>query len=199
MDVLGAGGYNAFMENDLQDILASAAGDGEAYRRLVKAYEQQIARLMWRFTRDKGECEILVQDVFVEAFFSLKSYRGQGPFSHWLNKIATRVGYRYWTQQSKTKIFVEVEDFENINAKDSDEQIDPAEAAVALHKLLAKLPPDDRLVLTLMYFEDCSIEEIAQRMGWTRAGTKMRAMRARTKLKKNAEKEKFSERFEWIK
>ncbi len=56
------------MENDLQDILASAAGDPEAYRRLVKAYEQQITRLMWRFTRDKNECETLVQDVFVRRF-----------------------------------------------------------------------------------------------------------------------------------
>ncbi|MCE5341421.1 MAG: RNA polymerase sigma factor [Planctomycetaceae bacterium] len=187
------------MENDLQDILASAAGDGEAYRRLVKAYEQQIARLMWRFTRDKNECEILVQDVFVEAFFSLKSYRGQGPFPHWLNKIATRVGYRFWKQQTKARLFVEVEDFDNINAPQTEEQIDPTEAAAALHKLLERLQTDDRLVLTLMYFEDCSIEEIAQRMGWTRAGTKMRAMRARSKLKKAAEKENFSERFEWIK
>jgi RNA polymerase sigma-70 factor (ECF subfamily) len=187
------------MENDLKDILASMAGDGEAYRRIVKAYEQQIGRLMWRFTRDKGECETLVQDVFVEAFFSLKTYKGQGPFLHWLNKIATRVGYRFWKQKEKAKFFVVVEDFESIEVKDGQEQaIDPTEAAAALHKLLAKMAVEDRLVLTLMYFEDCSIEEIARRMGWTRAGTKMRAMRARGKLKKIAEKEKFSERFEWI-
>lgn len=188
------------MENDLQDITASAGGDSEAYRRVVKTYEQQIARLMWRFTRDKNECEILVQDVFVEAFFSLKNYRGQGPFSHWLNKIATRVGYRFWKQNDRSRIFVAVEDFENIEVRDTaDEQIDPTEAAAALHKLLAKLPADDRLVLTLMYLEDCSIEQIAERMAWTKAGTKMRAMRARMKLKKIAEKEKFSERYEWIK
>jgi RNA polymerase sigma-70 factor (ECF subfamily) len=156
------------MENDLKDILASMAGDGEAYRRLVKAYEQQIGRLMWRFTRDKGECDTLVQDVFVEAFFSLKSYKSKGPFLHWLNKIATRVGYRFWKQQEKSRLFVEVEDFDAFDVKDcSQEQIDPTEAAAALHKLLAKMAAEDRLVLTLMYFEDCSIEEIAQRMGWT--------------------------------
>ncbi|MEN6386881.1 MAG: RNA polymerase sigma factor [Phycisphaerales bacterium] len=188
------------MENDLKDVLASAAGDGEAYRRVVKTYEQQIGRLMWRFTRDKGECETLVQDVFVEAFFSLKSYKGKGPFSHWLNKIATRVGYRFWKQQERARIVIAVEDFEGIDVGDSQQdQIDPTEAAAALHKLLAKMQTEDRLVLTLMYFEDCSIEEIARRVGWTRAGTKMRAMRARGKLKKIAEKEKFSERFEWIK
>lgn len=186
------------MENDLKDIMASLAGDGEAYRRIVQAYEQQILRLMWRFTRERAECEILVQDVFVEAFFSLKSYKGSGPFSHWLNKIATRVGYRYWKNQERAKLFVPVEDFDAVDTKQAPEDIDPSEAAAALHKLLSHLQAEDRLVLTLMYFENCSIEEIAQRMGWTRAGTKMRAMRARGKLKKIADKEKFSERFEWI-
>jgi len=183
----------------LDDILASLNGDGEAYRRLVQLYQPQIVRLMWRFTRDKAELECLVEDVFVEAYFSLKGYKGTGPFLHWLKKIATRVGYKYWKQQERAKLFVEVEDFDAVNVKENADEIDPSEAAVALHVLLGRMETDDRLVLTLMYFEECSIEEIAHRMGWTRAGTKMRAMRARGKLKKIAEKENFSERFEWIK
>lgn len=183
----------------MDDILASLDGDGEAYRRLVNLYQPQIIRLMWRFTRDKAELECLVEDVFVEAFFSLKSYKGSGPFLNWLKKIATRVGYKFWKQQERARLFAPIEDLDTINAKSNpDDGIDPSEAAAALHALLGRLPADDRLVLTLMYFEDCSIEDIAHRMGWTRAGTKMRAMRARGKLKKIAEKEKFSERFEWI-
>jgi len=191
--------YNSVVENEFDDILASINGDSNAYRRLVQTYQPQIVSLMWRFTRDRTEAEQLVQDVFVEAFLSLKSYKGHGPFSHWLKKIATRVGYRFWKQQDKARLLVSVEDFDTIDEPDEPGEIDPTEAAAALHSLLAKMPTDDRLVLTLMYFEDCPIDEIAHRMGWTTAGTKMRAMRARGKLKKIAEKEKFSERFEWIK
>lgn len=191
--------YNINVENDFDDILASLDGDGEAFRRLMQTYQQQIVRLMWRFTRDKVECESLVEDVFVEAYFSLKSYKGKGPFLHWLNKIATRVGYRFWKQQNRAKLFIPIEDFDTVETKTDEVEIDSSEAAAALHLLLGRLQPDDRLVLTLMYLEQCTIEEIAQRMGWTRAGTKMRAMRARGKLKKIAEKENFSERFEWIK
>jgi RNA polymerase sigma factor (sigma-70 family) len=185
------------VETDLTDIQACLAGDSEAYRYLVQRYEAQIVRLMWRFTRDRTECERLVQDVFVEAFFSLKNYKGRGPFLHWLKKIATRVGYRFWKEQDKARLFLSMEDFDAVETT-APETIDPAEAAEVLHSLLDRLEVTDRLVLTLMYFEDCSIEEIAQRTGWTRAGTKMRAMRARGKLKKIAEKEKFSEKFGWI-
>lgn len=173
-------------------------GDNDAYRRLMQRYEPQIVRLMWRFTRDRTEAEQLVQDVFVEAFFSLKSYKGQGPFLHWLNKIATRVGYRFWKQRDKAGLFVPIDDFDAVDESKTNE-IDSAHAAEVLHSLFNRLQATDRLILTLMYFEECSIEDIAQRTGWTKAGTKMRAMRARGKLKKLAEKEKFSEKFEWIK
>ncbi len=185
------------METDLNDIQACLDGDDDAYRRLVQRYESQIVRLMWRFTRDRTECERLVQDVFVDAYFSLKSYKGTGPFIHWLNIIATRVGYRFWKERDKARLFVPIEDFDTIT-KSENETIDASQAADVLHSLFNRLHRDDRLVLTLMYFEECSIEEIAKRMGWTKAGTKMRAMRARGKLKKIAEKEKFSEKFEWM-
>jgi RNA polymerase sigma-70 factor (ECF subfamily) len=189
------------VEIDFNDIQACLNGDNDAYRRLMQRYEPQIVRLMWRFTRDRNEVEQLVQEAFVEAFFSLKSYKGQGPFLHWLNKIATRVGYRFWKQRDRAGLFVPMDDMDNFDAVDESNanEIDSAQAAEVLHSLFNRLQATDRLILTLMYFEECSIEEIAKRTGWTKAGTKMRAMRARGKLKKLAEKENFSEKFEWIK
>ena len=185
------------METDLNDIQACINGDNEAYRRLVQKYEAQIARLMWRFTRDRTECERLVQDVFVEAYLSLKSYRGQGPFIHWLKKIGTRTGYRFWKERDKARQVLPLEDFDTIE-KSKQEEFDSDKAAEILHFLFAKLPRADRLVLTLMYFEECSSEEIAQRTGWSRVAVKMRASRARKKLKNIVEKEKLQEKFEWM-
>jgi RNA polymerase sigma-70 factor (ECF subfamily) len=182
--------------SDWDDIQACLNGDKEAYGRLVRKYEAQVARLMWRFSRNRAVCERLVQDVFVEAYFSLKSYRGKAPFIHWLRKIATRVGYRFWKEQ-QDKVDVPLMDFDAVEKVD-EESIDPSEAAKILHSLLALLPRADRLVLTLMYFEDCSTREIAERMGWTRAMAKMRAYRARKKIKEIAEKERLLEKLGWI-
>jgi RNA polymerase sigma-70 factor (ECF subfamily) len=182
---------------DWQDILACLDGDEDSYVKLVRRYEGQITKLMWRFSRDPAVCEELVQDVFVEAYFSLKSYRGRAPLIHWLRKIGVRVGYRYWKEQTKTRAEVPLREFDAIEAESPD-AVDPSAAAEMLHALLARLPAADRLVLTLMYFEECGTKEIAERMGWTRAMVKMRAHRARKKLRTIAESENLLEKLGWI-
>jgi len=182
---------------DRKDIAACLNGDKDSYENLVRRYEKQITKLMWRFSRDPGVCEELVQQVFVEAYLSLKSFRGEAPFLHWLRRIGSRVGYRFWKEQARTKSKVPLEDFDAVEMEDSD-KIDPSVAAEVLHSLLARLPRAERLVLTLMYFEQCSTRDIAEQMGWTRAMVKMRALRARRKLKAIAERENLLEKLGWI-
>jgi len=183
--------------NDCNDIRACLHGDSEAFERLVRRHQGHIARLMWRFVRDRTECERLVQDVFVEAYFSLKSYKGKAPFLHWLRKIGTRVGYRFWKEQGKAKRFLPLQDFDSIEVHEK-RSIDAGKASEILHCLLARLPGPERLVLTLMYFEDCGTREIAQRTGSSRAAVKMRALRARRKIKQIAERENLVEKLGWI-
>lgn len=190
--------YNSSVENtDWDDIQATLNGDKAAFERLIRRYQGQITKLAWRFSRDCTVCEALVHDTFVEAFISLKSYKAKAPFVHWLKKIATRTGYRFWKEQDRTKQFLPLEDFDIVQ-KDRTGRIEPPKAAEILHVLFSRLDTADRLVITLMYLEDCSIREIAQRMGWSPAAVKMRAMRARKKMKKIAEKENILEKFEWM-
>jgi RNA polymerase sigma-70 factor, ECF subfamily len=200
IELPGAILYNDSVENtDWSDVAASVRGDDEAYGRLVRRYEKPITGLLWRFTRDPVQCEELVQQVFVEAYFSLKTYRGDAPLLHWLRKIATRTGYRYWRERAKEPQETSLPEFdilEEIEAVEED-RIDPAEAATVLQALLSRLPPDDRLVLTLMYFEECGTKEIAERVGWTRAKVKTQALRARRKMKEIAEREHLLEKLGW--
>jgi len=182
-------------ETDWTDIRASLAGDDDAFARLVERYEPQVARLMWRFSRDRVQCEELIQDVFVEAYLSLKSYRGDAPFLHWLRRIGTRVGYRFWKKRAKDKGRVPLSEVQGLAGKP--EETDPALAGELLDALLAQLRPADRLVLTLEYLEGCSMKEIAERTGWNVAAVKMRAHRARGKLKKIAERDRLLETLPW--
>ena len=170
-------------EIDQVDIVASLNGDGEAYARVVQHYQNQVAAQMWRFTRDPAVLEELVQDVFVEAYLSLKGFRGRAPFLHWLRRVATRVGYRYWKSQVRKRDREEVLRETSLNLATAPEDPTPSEAAEALYGLLARLPPPDRLVLTLFYFAECDTNEIASRTGWNRTLVKVRLHRARKKLK----------------
>ena len=86
-------------DGDLKDIRNTLDGDEDAYKRLIERYQQKIASMMWRFSRNRNTHEELVQDVFVEVYLSLANYAQKSPFSHWLSRVATRVGYRYWKLQ----------------------------------------------------------------------------------------------------
>ncbi len=175
------------LESDAKDIRASLQGDGDAYARLVKRYENKVAAQLWRFTRDAGKLEELVQQVFVEGYLSLAGFKGRAPFEHWIRRITTRVGYRHWTTESKQNERQATLTQWKQSVFWMPQKHEPSEAAEYLYELLAALPPKDRLVLTLLYFEGCTTEEIAKRMGWSRSLVKVRAFRVRKKLRQQLE------------
>ena len=170
--------------DDVRDVAAALSGDGEGYRRLVQRYQAEIGDQMRRFSRDPAIRDQLTHDVFVEAYLSLHSYRGSAALLHWLRRIAVRVGYRYWTNQKpqKGQSQLSEEDWRQLVAK-SPSSGDAAEAAEAIHTLLAKLSPTDRLVITLVHLDGCTMAEVADRTGWTVVGTKVRVFRARNRLR----------------
>jgi len=168
---------------DTADVRRCLDGDQEAFRRLVERHQGRVASLMWRFSRDHETHAELVQDVFVEAWRSLPGYRAEAPFVHWLSRIATRVGYRFWRRRARDQRIrtVPLEDCPELSAP---EQLEPSEAGELLHRLLAELSPRDRLVITLRYVEELSVEETAELTGWSRAMVKVQAWRARGRLLK---------------
>lgn len=178
---------------DWPEIRSTLQGDGDAYARLVRKYQETIAAQMWRFCRQRNACEELTHEVFVEAYMSLRRYRGDAPLVHWLRRIATRVGYRYYKRQAtrRGEGTIALQDWDQsnsaVNDKSNVEMLEAAEAAATVHAMLAKLPPRDRLVLTLIYLEECSVAEAAEMIGWSQTMVKVQAHRARKKLKRLCE------------
>jgi RNA polymerase sigma-70 factor (ECF subfamily) len=113
----------------------------------------------------------------------LKNYKGKAPFLHWISRIATYVGYKYWKKKSKDKEFqtLSSDEIDQLNNIQSDD-VEPSQASEILHNLLEKLPPRDRLVLTLRYLDDKNIEETAQLTGWSKTMVKVQTLRAKKKL-----------------
>lgn len=171
---------------DVADIRETLAGDGVAYQRLVARHQQAVGDYLWRFTRDQREWEELVQDAFVEAYFSLSSYARRAPFEHWLKRIATRVGYRYWKRQYRRR-----EETLQLVAEElpvADDGVSSArEAAEVVHRLLAELKPRDRLVITLSTLEQRSVAEVVELTGWSKSMVKVQLHRARQRLAKLCE------------
>lgn len=181
---MGGGLETSTNETDRLDIEASLCGDETAYHRLVRRYEGEIATQMWRYTRDAGILRELVQDVFVEAYHSLPRFTPRAPFLHWLRRIATRTGYRYWKVQARERRqWVPLEPWHEQAAAANPDSLTPSEAAEHVKALLERLSPRDRIVLTLEYLEGCDTQTIAERLGWSQALVKVQAYRARRKLR----------------
>ncbi|MCR9210891.1 MAG: RNA polymerase sigma factor [bacterium] len=174
----------ASTQADAEFVAEALNGDGDAYGKVIELHQGTIAAQMRRFSRDHAVVEELVHDVFVEAYVSLKSYRANSPLLHWLRKIAVRVGYRYWKRQSRqVEKAIPISEIKDELSQLSDELTEgPRNASETLGGLLDLLPPADRLVLTLIYWDGCSVAEAAEFAGWSKAKVKVQAFRARNRL-----------------
>lgn len=174
--------------DEVARVAAALAGDERAYMAIVEEHQPMVAKLMWRFTRDPLKLEEMVHDTFVQTYLSLPKYRGSGPLGGWIRTIAVRTGYRHWREKVKDK------DKEALNEqialepwRQSDQELpeeSPETAHRELYDALAQLPPRDRLVLTLLYWENCTTDEAAKLSGWSGSMVRVQAFRARKKLKK---------------
>lgn len=169
---------------DAIDIRETLSGKDSAYERIVLRHQERVAARMWRFTRDRGNHQELVHEVFVQAFLSLRTYEARAPFEHWLARIATSVGYRHWKRKERDRHRSDtpIEELADALAQGAD-RLEAAQAADLLDTLLGKLAPRDRLVLLLRHVEERSVEETAKLTGWTQSMVKVQAWRARRKLK----------------
>lgn len=170
-------------DDDGELVVRAQQGDADAYDRLMLRHQDAIARQMRRYTQDMAVIEDLTQTVFVNAYQGLANYRPEAPFAHWLRTIATNVGYDYWRREARRNKFVSYHDHEELIADPGPADTENAERFDTLVKLMDKLKPSERQILFLLYVDGVSIEEASRTMGWNQAATKMRAYRARNKLR----------------
>ena len=170
-----------------------ARQDPGASRELV----EQCQALVWKLVRAHRSRSILdedlVQEVFLKLFSRLDRYEPRDgiPFEHWLSRLAVRTCLdalrteRRRPQRADPPISKAAGEWlENLATGRASPPIDDVLAARELvDALLARLPPMDRLVLTLLDMEERSVAEVSAITGWSRTLVKVRAFRARRRLR----------------
>lgn len=167
---------------------AAQAGDSDAFGQLVTLYQNEIAVQLSRFSRQQNVIEELVHESFVEAWLSLSSFRAKSPFLHWLRKIAVRVGYRHWKNQGRSRREESLEAGHLLEELSHFEAQPATEVAEHLHALLQLIKPRNRLVLTMLYWEEHNVAQAAKLLGWSQSMVKVQAWRARRELKELIER-----------
>ena len=174
-------------------VAAAGAGDEGAFEQLFERHRRQVARIAGRFFPQREQIEEIIQDSFTKAYFALGSYHGThaSSFKAWLTQIAVNSCYdqlrraRRRPEQSFGDLS-EKEAYEvttQLRAARSDVENALVSRDLAV-KLLARLSPDDRMVLTLLDVEGFSVAEIAELTNWSVSKVKVRAHRARAHLRR---------------
>lgn len=177
--------------SDLDVIGKVRAGQTEQFELLVIKYQPRVFGLVRKYARLESEVEDIVQEIFLKAFTRLRTFRADSPFEHWLMRLAVRTCYDFLRahQRNREHTRAESEDAPgdplDLLAVTPAREEDHASAARALvQHVLAGLPPDARLILTLLEIEERSVKEISRLTGWSIPSVKVRAFRARAALRK---------------
>jgi RNA polymerase sigma-70 factor (ECF subfamily) len=180
------------METADSDLIAAVLkGDPASFEPLVQKYSPRIFAMARRYARREDEIEDVVQEIWSKAYQRLGTFRGEAPFEHWLMRLAVRTCYDFLRghQRNRESSFTELTDAENdwldrcVTAPE--QTTEDADAARQLvQRILEELPADARLVITLLEIEDRSVKEIAALTGWSPTLVKVRAFRARAKMKR---------------
>ena len=182
------------VQSDNELVAAAIRGEETAFTQLFERHRQLVTRLGYRFFARREQVEEIIQDSFTKAYFALNDYQGgyEGSFPAWLTRIAVHTCYdelRRQKRRSESNIGDLTEDeaaFLNERLRDQSpgSNIEGTTLTRDLaQKLMSRLKPEDRVVLTLVNLEERSIAEIAGLMGWTPGKVKMRAFRAREALR----------------
>jgi RNA polymerase sigma-70 factor, ECF subfamily len=172
-------------------ISAVRNGDPASFEPLVARYQGRVFATAQRYARRESEVEDIVQDVFIKAFQKLNGFRGKAPFEHWLMRLAVRTCYDFLRshQRNRETAFTELTESENnwldhfvVEPDSASEDADAARALI--DKLLSRLSPPARLIITLLEIEEKSVKEIAEITGWSTPTVKVRAFRARAEMRK---------------
>ncbi len=165
-------------------IEAVQAGDGKSFAYLVSRYERMAYTIAFRILGNREEAEEAAQDAFVRAYRALPRFRFESKFSTWLYRIVYRVSLTV----ASGRLPVEetpIEEVEDVGSEERDSAIELLQSRqrkTIVREALARLSPNDALVMTLFYLEGCSIEEIRQITSLSLPTIKTRLCRARKRL-----------------
>ena len=143
--------------------------------------------------------EEVAQEVFLKAFTQLESYEGRGSMEGWLTRIATNTCLNM-LRGAKRRPELTVSELTHDENEWLDEKLmnvadekhrsveQDLIAADLADRVLGVLSPEDRLALTMIDGDDASIKEVAEITGWSESKVKVRALRARRRVRETMEK-----------
>ena len=186
-----ASGINCEVDATEKELIAEVLdGHPDSFEPLVVKYQPRVFAIARRYARREDEVEDIVQTVFIKAYSKLSSFRGEAPFEHWLMRMATFTCYDFLRKHQRnrewnaTDLSSEENDWLENVGEESTAKTDQDAAKALVNKLLDGLKPVDRHIIILLDLEGKSVKEISELTDLSESNVKVKAHRARDKMKK---------------
>jgi len=180
--------------NDDAELLARIRnGATDDFAGIVRRHQARVFSILHRYERDTHKVEDLAQETFVKAWRALDQFDGRAPFEHWLSKITVRVALDHLRREKRRQNEIGLPELGEdaldwLRSDGEKNELDARSAAELLDLAMRELSPLDRVVITMQEMEGRSVKEIGEATGASGVAVRVRALRARGKLRRALEK-----------
>lgn len=171
-------------------------GDETAFREMVETWQDMVYNTALGIVQVPSDAEDIAQEVFVQVYQSVSSFKGDSKFSTWLYRITITKSLDHERRKKRKKRFAFVK---SLFGEDSEVlvhppdfnhpgvQLDKKEDAAVLFEAIRELPRNQRIAFTLHKVEGLSYQEVSEVMKTSISSVESLMHRAKTNLRKNLE------------
>lgn len=166
------------------------AGDARAFEELVTAHQHRVYGVALRMLGNGAEAEDVAQETFLRAYRAIAGFRGEARLSTWLYGIAARLCLSRLASGERRRVRQGEETLTRLATGEADPaaRLEQSELETALHRAIAELSDERRIVVVLRDLEGLSYEEIAAALDLEPGTVRSRLHRARMDLKDKLER-----------
>lgn len=172
-------------QDDYQIIKQIVDGETALYTILVQRYERLVFNLALRMMKNREDAEEVAQDVFVKAYRALQSFKGDAKFSSWLYRITYNRSLDLLKKRKREPASENIEAIAGIDYGQVENILDRMEQKAQQELILQginKLEAEDAFIISLYYYKEHSVSEIAEITSLTESNIKIKLYRSRKKL-----------------
>ncbi|HEY3249685.1 MAG TPA: RNA polymerase sigma factor [Ignavibacteria bacterium] len=170
--------------SDIELIKQFKNGDVKGYNEIVRKYQKQVYWVIRRIVQDHDETDDITQEVFIKVYSALKDFREEANLFTWLYRIATNFAINHIRKVKikNTVSFEVVTEVIEYQEKKADEAIDDQRKRKILEEAIETLPPQQRAVFNMRYYDELPYEEISKILGKSVGGIKANYFHAVKKI-----------------
>ena len=180
-------------EEQLIQMIQSEKTRDQGFRILLSQYKEKVYWHIRRMVHEHADADDVVQNTFIKVFKNLGSFKGQSKLYTWIYRIATNESLTYLSKMKRIQSPIVNNDIENpeLQKLTSENTLDSGDIINTFLSALRTLPPKQKAVFNMKYFDNMSYREMSEVMGTSEGGLKASYFHASNKIKELLKQSEF--------